>query len=63
MIDEKTIHIRLCNALMDAITIERIPVRRYEMERLLHILTSRYKSNKLEKPTLNIGNDIPEFQG
>lgn len=63
MIDEKTIHLRLCSALMDAITIERIPVRRYEMERLLHILTSRYKADKLDNPTLNIRNDIPEFQG
>lgn len=43
MFDEKTIYTRLAMALCDAITIERIPARRHEMERLLSIMRNRFK--------------------
>jgi hypothetical protein len=35
-------------ALCDAITIERIPARRHEMERLLSIMRNRYKPEATE---------------
>lgn len=43
MFDEKAIYTRLAMALCDAITIERIPARRHEMERLLSIMRNRFK--------------------
>jgi hypothetical protein len=48
MFDEKTIYTRLAMALCDAITIERIPARRHEMERLLSIMRNRYKPEATE---------------
>ena len=43
MFDKQTIYTRLVMALHDAILIEQIPVRRYEMERMLRIMRERYK--------------------
>lgn len=56
MFDRTTIYTRLAMALADAITIEQIPARRHEMERLLRIMRERYKPGGFDLETKNLEN-------
>lgn len=59
MFDPTTIYTRLVLALADAITIETIPARRHEMERLLRIMRERYKPGGGDLHTKNLANSEP----
>lgn len=59
MFDPKTVYTRLAMALSDAITIEQIPARKHEMERLLRIMRERYKPGGFDLETKNLANQEP----